>query len=127
MQRCKKVFERSFLFVESEAAGSASSPLGEKLTLRIDAQEYSRGCTARVSSYLQSLNGSINLLQPRFPKSRDGGTGRRSGLKIRRCLALWGFNSPSRHHHSNKSILLIVCGHLDAPSCSFLEQLLNGT
>src|SRR4051794_32388296 len=68
MQRCKKVFERSSLFVEPEAAGSASSPLGEKLTLRIDAQEYSRGCTARVSSYLQSLNGSINLLQPRFPK-----------------------------------------------------------
>jgi hypothetical protein len=65
---CKKVFERSSLFVEPEAAGSASSPLGEKLTLRIDAQEYSRGCTARVSSYLQSLNGSINLLQPRFPK-----------------------------------------------------------
>ena len=28
---------------------------------------------------------------------RDGGTGRRSGLKIRRCLAPWGFNSPSRH------------------------------
>jgi hypothetical protein len=62
------VFERSSLFVEPEGAGSASSPLGEKLTLRIDAQEYSRGCTTRVSSYLQSLNGSINLLQPRFPK-----------------------------------------------------------
>ena len=29
--------------------------------------------------------------------SRDGGTGRRSGLKIRRYLVPWGFNSPSRH------------------------------
>ena len=31
-------------------------------------------------------------------KSRDGGTGRRSGLKIRRYLVPWGFDSPSRHH-----------------------------
>lgn len=38
-----------------------------------------------------------NLCMPSF--SRDGGTGRRSGLKIRRCLAPWGFNSPSRHQH----------------------------
>src|SRR5271155_4916233 len=30
-------------------------------------------------------------------KSRDGGTGRRSGLKIRRYLVSWGFDSPSRH------------------------------
>ena len=30
-------------------------------------------------------------------KSRDGGTGRRSGLKIRRYLVPWGFDSPSRH------------------------------
>jgi hypothetical protein len=42
----------------------------------------------------------------RDSQSRDGGTGRRSGLKIRRCLALWGFNSPSRHHDSNKSIFI---------------------
>ena len=33
---------------------------------------------------------------------RDGGTGRRSGLKIRRPLRSWGFDPPSRHH--NKSI-----------------------
>ena len=30
-------------------------------------------------------------------KCRDGGTGRRSGLKIRRYLVPWGFDSPSRH------------------------------
>ena len=30
--------------------------------------------------------------------SRDGGTGRRSGLKIRRPLRSWGFDPPSRHH-----------------------------
>ena len=29
--------------------------------------------------------------------SRDGGTGRRSGLKIRRPLRSWGFDPPSRH------------------------------
>ena len=28
---------------------------------------------------------------------RDGGTGRRSGLKIRRPLRSWGFDPPSRH------------------------------
>src|SRR3954454_23178564 len=96
MQRCKKVFERSSLFVEPEAAGSASSPLGEKLTLRIDAQEYSRGCTARVSSYLQSLNGSINLLQPRFPKPgwRNWQTQRTQNPP---GFGPWGFDSPSRH------------------------------
>jgi hypothetical protein len=35
-------------------------------------------------------------------KRRDGGTGRRSGLKIRRCLAPWGFNSPSRHQPQSR-------------------------
>ena len=30
-------------------------------------------------------------------KCRDGGTGRRSGLKIRRYFVPWGFDSPSRH------------------------------
>src|SRR5215472_2895341 len=30
-------------------------------------------------------------------KCRDGGTGRRSGLKIRRYSVPWGFDSPSRH------------------------------
>src|SRR5579859_1736783 len=30
--------------------------------------------------------------------SRDGGTGRRSGLKIRRGNPSWGFDPPSRHH-----------------------------
>src|SRR5215470_15944201 len=34
--------------------------------------------------------------------SRDGGTGRRSGLKIRRYLVPWGFDSPSRHHATMK-------------------------
>ena len=36
---------------------------------------------------------------------RDGGTGRRSGLKIRRPLRSWGFDPPSRHHQ-NKEIRL---------------------
>src|SRR6516164_8949450 len=31
------------------------------------------------------------------PRRRDGETGRRSGLKIRRSLGPWGFKSPSRH------------------------------
>ena len=34
-------------------------------------------------------------------KCRDGGTGRRSGLKIRRYLVPWGFDSPSRHQHKS--------------------------
>jgi hypothetical protein len=33
---------------------------------------------------------------------RDGGTGRRSGLKIRRPLRPWGFDPPSRHHKVNR-------------------------
>src|ERR1700674_472388 len=40
-----------------------------------------------------------------FSAGRDGGTGRRSGLKIRRYLVPWGFNSPSRHHvNSSRSV-----------------------
>jgi hypothetical protein len=35
-------------------------------------------------------------------KRRDGGTGRRSGLKIRRYLVPWGFDSPSRHHRNHE-------------------------
>jgi hypothetical protein len=42
------------------------------------------------------------------PLSRDGGTGRRSGLKIRRCLAPWGFNSPSRHQYSEDKDVTVV-------------------
>jgi hypothetical protein len=38
------------------------------------------------------------LIRVVWPRGRDGGTGRRSGLKIRRYLVPWGFNSPSRHH-----------------------------
>lgn len=37
------------------------------------------------------------ILQFAHPLSRDGGTGRRSGLKIRRPLRSWGFDPPSRH------------------------------
>ena len=49
---------------------------------------------------LQSWNQSIRLTIASSPNpGRDGGTGRRSGLKIRRCLAPWGFNSPSRHQN----------------------------
>ena len=55
-------------------------------------------------SYIRSLIYTLLLLAPsdavltcECQPRRDGGTGRRSGLKIRRCLAPWGFNSPSRH------------------------------
>ena len=37
--------------------------------------------------------------------SRDGGTGRRSGLKIRRPLRPWGFDPPSRHSSLNSFII----------------------
>ena len=36
--------------------------------------------------------------------SRDGGTGRRSGLKIRRPLRPWGFDPPSRHQNISSGI-----------------------
>ena len=39
---------------------------------------------------------SLNYSSDYF-RGRDGGTGRRSGLKIRRYLVPWGFDSPSRH------------------------------
>lgn len=38
-----------------------------------------------------------------FP-SRDGGIGRRSGLKIRRPLRSWGFDPPSRHQNISSRI-----------------------
>ena len=34
------------------------------------------------------------------PQRRDGGTGRRSGLKIRRDNLSWGFDPPSRHQQN---------------------------
>ncbi len=37
-----------------------------------------------------------------IPTSRDGGTGRRSGLKIRRPLRSWGFDPPSRHQQNKE-------------------------
>ena len=47
---------------------------------------------------LQRRYSSTNLAVPIGQHlSRDGGTGRRSGLKIRRYLVPWGFDSPSRH------------------------------
>ena len=45
-------------------------------------------------------SGSVEGLCSRFA-CRDGGTGRRSGLKIRRSLRSWGFDPPSRHHRIN--------------------------
>ena len=50
-----------------------------------------------MSGRVAGPNPDRMLTCERLPLSRDGGTGRRSGLKIRRCLAPWGFNSPSRH------------------------------
>ena len=44
----------------------------------------------------------IALERVLLPKSRDGGTGRRSGLKIRRSLRSWGFDPPSRHQQNKK-------------------------
>jgi hypothetical protein len=47
---------------------------------------------------LPKAKSSIKLdFSSAYDLSRDGGTGRRSGLKIRRYLVPWGFNSPSRH------------------------------
>ena len=37
------------------------------------------------------------ILSMHVTPGRDGGTGRRSGLKIRRPLRSWGFDPPSRH------------------------------
>jgi hypothetical protein len=51
---------------------------------------------------LQSASRSISLGFCPIALSRDGGTGRRSGLKIRRALRPWGFDSPSRHHSKNR-------------------------
>ena len=42
--------------------------------------------------------GCAILFEQAPTPSRDGGTGRRSGLKIRRPLRSWGFDPPSRHH-----------------------------
>ena len=53
---------------------------------------------------LQSLKSSIKLDSfAAYDPGRDGGTGRRSGLKIRRYLVPWGFDSPSRHQDSQGS------------------------
>jgi hypothetical protein len=41
--------------------------------------------------------GFRRLASGKIAASRDGGTGRRSGLKIRRASRPWGFDSPSRH------------------------------
>ena len=45
------------------------------------------------------------LRQSPFATGRDGGTGRRSGLKIRRPLRSWGFDPPSRHQDSKRLIV----------------------
>ena len=42
-------------------------------------------------------DGESGVLSDSTHRSRDGGTGRRSGLKIRRPLRPWGFDPPSRH------------------------------
>src|SRR5579864_7970026 len=44
-------------------------------------------------------------------KCRDGGTGRRSGLKIRRTTNPWGFNSPSRHQPNERMFRTLVPRH----------------
>jgi hypothetical protein len=56
-----------------------------------------------------------------LPSSRDGGTGRRSGLKIRRYLVPWGFNSPSRHHFSDSKTLKLCL-----TSSSLFEEFYGG-
>src|SRR6185437_12687910 len=42
------------------------------------------------------------ILQRAIVPGRDGGTGRRSGLKIRRPLRSWGFDPPSRHQQNKE-------------------------
>ena len=61
---------------------------------------------------LMCLNQRVDRLSEwrgviRGDSSRDGGTGRRSGLKIRRPLRSWGFDPPSRHQQ-NKGFMVIV-------------------
>ena len=48
--------------------------------------------------------GCAILWEHRYPSGRDGGTGRRSGLKIRRPLRSWGFDPPSRHQQNKEFI-----------------------
>jgi hypothetical protein len=45
-----------------------------------------------------AASGKLRKFLRKPQNCRDGGTGRRSGLKIRRYLVPWGFDSPSRHH-----------------------------
>src|SRR5437660_12920034 len=55
---------------------------------------------------LQSLKSSIKLDSfAAYDPGREGGTGRRSGLKIRRYLVPWGFDSPSRHQPFDSTLL----------------------
>ena len=56
---------------------------------------------------LRSLELSLRLIAP-FATRRDGGTGRRSGLKIRRYLVPWGFNSPSRHQANSSRYIYFI-------------------
>ncbi len=57
-------------------------------------------------SHMHNQQGRMTISPARrknYILSRDGGTGRRSGLKIRRYLVPWGFDSPSRHQLALRS------------------------
>src|SRR6202012_3649597 len=63
----------------------------------------SRYKTAGVVARQLKLVRYSNLpIQIAAQAGRDGGTGRRSGLKIRRPLRSWGFDPPSRHQQNKK-------------------------
>jgi hypothetical protein len=59
-----------------------------------------------MARFRQSLGSPVTngcaILFMRPTRSRDGGTGRRSGLKIRRPLRSWGFDPPSRHQQNKR-------------------------
>ena len=74
-----------------ESAGAA--PGAAVILSRCDSSAERHGQVAR----RQALCDTEAYSHP----GRDGGTGRRSGLKIRRPLRPWGFDPPSRHQTSS--------------------------
>ena len=58
--------------------------------------------------------------------SRDGGTGRRSGLKIRRPLRSWGFDPPSRHQLTDFIINNLRGRSISCPCSARIECCLIG-
>ena len=69
------------------------SSAGRSADVESEGHEQSRGsaCVADKPKAMRYFGSSPT-------RGRDGGTGRRSRLKICRPLWSWGFDPPSRHH-----------------------------